>query len=121
MNVEDTALQLALLMNVTSYVQQSFATRTDLQASGMQLASAHPSASVLLVIKMPLVLAQAIMELARARDPGLVKLGFRCCQLGEEVVPLGDETSFTKYVQELRDIPVEAAEPAAQPVLPPTS
>ena len=65
------------------------------------------------------------MELARARDPGLVKLGFRCCQLGEEVVPLGDETSFTKYVQELRDIPIEAAARAelapSQPVMPPAS
>ena len=96
-----------------------------LPADVMQLLAARPSASVLLVIEMPLVLAQAIMELARARDPGLVKLGFRCCQLGEEVVPLGDETSFTKYVQELRDIPIEAAARAelapSQPVMPPAS
>ena len=113
---DEQQLKLAgLLMELKDYTVRADATTAKLQALQAQgfelrLVSAHPSASVLLVIEMPLVLAQAIMELARARDPGLVKLGFRCCQLGDEVVPLGDETSFTKYVQELRDIPVEAAD-----------
>ena len=109
MDVGDSTLQAAFLFNATATVRQAFAMQADIQASGMQLVAAYPSASVLLVIEMPLVLAQAIMELARGRDPRLVKLGFRCCQLGEEVVPLGDEISFTKYVQELRDIPAAAA------------
>ena len=125
MNLGDTALIAALLINATATAKNAFATRTGLQAlpaDMMQVLAAHPSASVLLVIEMPLVLAQAIMKLARARDPGLVELGIRCCQLGEEVVPLGDEISFTKYAQELRDIPATAAEPtASQPAMTPAS
>eukprot|EP00964_Phaeocystis_antarctica_P091976 scaffold59039_cov65-Phaeocystis_antarctica.AAC.2 len=117
MGVDDPELQLALLMNITSFVKQVNSTRTDLQAlpaGAVQLLAAHASASVLLVIEMPLVLAQAIMELARGRDPGLVELGIRCCQLGEEVVPLGDENSFTKYAQELRDIPATTSDPGGK-------
>ena len=118
---DEQQLKLAgLLMEVKEYAVRADARTTQLQALKaegfeVRLVSAHPSASVLLVIEMPLVLAQAIMELARARDPGLVKLGFRCCQLGKEVVPLGDETRFTKYVQELLDVPIAAERLPASP------
>ena len=61
MNLGDSALIAALLMTATAHVKEAYAMKAELQAlpaDVMQLLAARPSASVLLVIEMPLVLAK---------------------------------------------------------------
>ena len=106
MGITDVQLHFGLIINLTEFVKKSFATRDAVaEPDVMQILKAFPSSSVILVIAMPQSYAAAIMKLARSQSSELVGLGFRCCQLGEDIVPLGEDESFTKYVKQLRAVP----------------